>query len=238
MNWRRLSDPLNWFRPVKADAEVLSLAKRRLASAKLKRLAALQDASVSEFLLDAVMKTIDAKHDMIGTLETKASAQIGFAGAIMAIVVALERSQLVWLAALLLGVSILANLRAMLVTEYRAPSPLMYNLDAVLADPGNKARIAATLTEAYGRYGMDLGVEAGKKSRYVLAGTLFLVFGVAVVVTSAFLPAQTGELKLSCPTTRCNVIVQGTDSNGSGSRRLNRPAGQLRKHSGSGTSTR
>jgi hypothetical protein len=217
MKWR--IDPLGWVFPVNQDTRLLDIDERRRQLKKLQSQEALTNSDVAEFVLGAVMVTVDVKHDMIRTLETKAASQIGFAGAIMAILVTLGRSSIAppafLLAVSFLALCIFSNLVAMLVTEKDAPSPLLYNLTTILNDPENKGKIAASLAEAYGRYGLGLGVEAGKKSRYVLMGTLLLSIGVILVVLSSFWPSEQRELSIRCPNERCVVTVtQGVGDDG------------------------
>jgi hypothetical protein len=228
LKWRDAIDPLGWFWPIKGDERVMDAKERRHYRDDLDELRDISDAQTPEFVLSMVMLTVQSKHDTIQTLETKAASQIGFAGAIMAIMVALGRPGLIW-AACVLGASILSNLRAMLVTEYVAPSPLIYNLIGTVKKPENKARIAIRLAEAYGRYAAQLGVEGHKKSRYVLLGTVLLVAGTFLLVALA-LTQRPGEISVRCPNDRCTVTVtQGADSNAQRpGRRYTKPSTGLR----------
>jgi hypothetical protein len=212
-------DPLNWLFPVGKDERILDVEERRLQRSALEAQEDLTGSEVAEFVLSAVMFTIGAKQDMIRTLEAKAASQVGFAGAILAIMVTLGRSdstKLLFLIAMgALTLCILSNLYAMFVSEYDAPSPLLYNLPSVLNDARNKGKIATSLAEAYGRYGLDLGVEAGKKSRYVRAGTILLATGIAFVLLSAFFPNSMREINIECPNGGCAVTVtQGVQNAG------------------------
>jgi hypothetical protein len=187
--------------------------ERRQWRDDLDSLSEISDSQTPEFVLSMIMLSVKSNHDTIDKLESKAASQIGFAGAIMAIMVALGRPGTVW-SACILGASILSNLRAMLVTEYKAPSPLVYNLVGTIKRPENKGRIAVRLSEAYGRYASRLGIEAHKKSRYVILGTVLLVIGTFLLAALA-LTQVPGELTVRCPNQPCTITVtQGATVSG------------------------
>ena len=220
---RRFSifDPLDWFRPVSRDERVLEPNQRRLQRERLDKQETLSQSDVAEFVFSTVMQSVSAKHDIVRTLETKATSQMGFAGAILALLVTLGQSNVMQppflLAIIALTVCILASLRAVFITEYTTPSPLLYNIPSIASKAENKAKIALNLAEAYGRYGLDVGMEAGRKSRYVAAGSIALFVGIASVFASVFWSGQSRELSIRCPSERCNVtITQGVAHDGKG----------------------
>lgn len=213
-----LFDPLNWLSPVRRDPIAASLDERIEQKRKLESdvYQNITDEKVPSFLFTAIGKNVDAKHDAIKTLETKAASQIGFAGTIIAIFAALgEHTHFLWIA-IPLGISILASLRAIFVKEYNLPSPIVYNLDTILSDPNNAAKIASALTESYAQYGLDLGVAAGRTARYVSTGTIGLVVGVIMLLVVTTLDKGTQQpVTITCSQPTC-VIVQtkGTTANG------------------------
>ena len=202
------TDPLNWFWPVRSQTDLTSLRRRLDEKDKLRALAALTDSTVAEFLLEAIGKNVAAADKAIETLETKAASEIGFAGTIIAVFATLGRKDYLLAVAVPLALSILCNIRAMFVEEYALPSPVIYNLQSVVSDPANKARIALKLTEAYGDYSADLGVKCGRKSRYVRAGTLLLVVGVFMLLWAAWQrPPSSEGMSITCSSPPCVILA-------------------------------
>lgn len=134
---------------------------RRLETKR--RLAAIPEIEpdTAKLIYDAMVKVADRTTEANKLLESKANGVIALSSALLGFGVNAANVHHVghWPIAVCAIVSLLLALgcgfRAALVGTSNLPSPAYYNLQSIAADPGNAAKIALELAEAWHRHTVD-----------------------------------------------------------------------------------
>ncbi len=150
--------------------------------------------ALARLLMDENRRLCEWKVAAIRAVEKKATSQIAAAGIILAVLAALDRSDLsigykaIPIAALV--VAIMAYLKASYIRVGALPSFGHYLANGVIIEPLNEGRLAVLAAGAWHEYGLELEVVNETKARYVTTGTFWLVFALLMTLALMFVPGS------------------------------------------------
>lgn len=164
------------------ESTEVSLAERRTVAERLSKSPLTSDA-VPLFLLDQYQQLAERETTSLSVLDAKATAQIGFAGAAVALFTALANQHSppkLWISLAFLGLvlSIACCVGELWVKARNIPNLDCYMLTSTLEDPRNKGRIAAELCGSWGDYATEVQDIASQKANWLKAATIAFLLGI------------------------------------------------------------
>ena len=169
-----------------------TVARRAPKQSLVERYPDLKDSSVPDFILSESKYIIEALTADGQGFSARATALIGFAGTVAAVIAAMHTFIPAWAqvaSGLVLFASIALSGVALFLVPIDFPTLDDYPTYENAVDPSNKARIGLELAKAYQDFICDLMALLGKKARFLQYSLICFVGAVAMLFVSIIIQA-------------------------------------------------